>query len=152
MSDTNNSSEAMQYPNSQVDKQLGVDESGNNWQYPSASASGDVEVVLPTMPDSMNTEQRLLAKDFGGLVAREIQKSLEANPYPNTVPTRKPTEVFRHYLGCAQGSGLLDRGALGRMAELAKEFEQTPEREAYFEYFEMVLKPYLVGLRPQRRS
>ena len=114
MSDTNNSSEAMQYPNSNMqDKQLGVDESGDNWQYPSASSSGYVEITLPAL-HGPNSEERMLVKDFGVRVAQEVERSLAPNLYPKASPRTSATVTFRHYLGAAQGATLLDAGALWR--------------------------------------
>src|SRR5208337_3240992 len=141
MSDTNNSSEAMQYPNSQVDesRQLGVNESGNNWQYPSAAATGHVQITLPAAHG--NPEEQLLIKDFGSHVVREVERSLAPNLYPKASPRKSATVTFRHYVGAAQGAQLLDKPALARLEALATEFESVPERQ---EFFEMVVKPYML--------
>lgn len=147
MSD-NESSETMQYPNSQDDsRQLGVSENGDNWVYPSAAGTGYVQITLPAA-HGQNPEEQLLIKDFGTHVAREVEQSLAPNPYPKASPRRSATETFRHYVGAAEGASLMDEGTLKRMADIASEFEATPYRQ---EYFEQVLKPYLDGLIPKRR-
>ena len=137
----------MQYPNSQVDKQLMVDESGDNWQYPSAASSGHIEVELPTLPGSLNPTERLHVRDFGAHVAKEVERSL-TNPYPVSSPRKSATATLRHYLGAAQGAGLMDEQALKRMENLATEFELEPEKQ---QFFEEVVKPYLLTLAPKRR-
>jgi hypothetical protein len=129
-------------------KQLTVDESGNNWQYPSASESGHVQITLPTA-HGPNPEEQLLIKDFGAHVAQEVERSLAPNPYPKASPRKSATVTFWHYVGAAKGSQLMDEPALKRMEELARELEKVPEQK---EYFEMVVRPYLHGLRPRRRQ
>ena len=117
--------------------------------YASAAASGFVEVVLPAA-HGPNSEVRMHVRDFGRHVATEIERSLRPNMYPVSSPRRSATETFRHYVGAAKGASLMDAGALKRMGDLAKEFEEVgPDRQ---EYFEQVLKPYLHGLTPERRQ
>ena len=140
-------SEGMQYHNSKADTQLGVNESGDCWVYPSASSSGYVEIELPALPGSLNPTERLHARDFGVRVANQIESSMKGGYLKVGALPNAPT-VLRHYLGAAQGSGLMDKGALQRMEGLASEFEATPYRE---EYYEQVLKPYLHSLTPKRR-
>jgi hypothetical protein len=138
--------ESMNYTDDSGDKQLAVDEQGNNWVYPSGAASGHVQITLPAAHG--NPEEQLLIKDFGGHVAREVERSLAPNLYPKASPRKSATVTFRHYLGAAQGAQLLDPAGLKRMADLASEFESVPGQK---EYFEMVVKPWLVTLTPRRR-
>jgi hypothetical protein len=129
------------------DRAISADE-GGGIHYASADAEGMVEIVLPAA-HGPNSEERLLVKDFGRHVAREVGLSLEPNPYPVSSPRRSATLTFRHYVGTAQGASLMDKGALGRMEALAREFEETDSPK---EYFEQVLKPYLHSLSPKRRG
>ena len=127
-------------------QRMTVDEQGN-WVYPSAVRTGHVEIVVPPA-HGPNSEERMLIKDFGAHVAREVERSLGPNPYPKASPRKSATVTFRHYVGAAIGASLMDEAALKRMEALANDFEAEPEQR---EYFEMVLKPYLYGLTPRRR-
>jgi hypothetical protein len=116
--------------------------------YPSAAESGFVEVELPALPGSPNAVERLHARDFGVHVVGKIESSVKRNPYlTKSGPQQSPAQVFRHYVSCAEGSGLLDKASLGRMEQVAAGFEEDPTRE----YFEEVVRPYLLSLSPQRR-
>jgi len=143
MSDTNNSSEAMQYPNSQVDKQLGVTEQGN-WEYPTSASTGFVEIELPTPPGSLNPTERLHMRDFGGLVVGKIESSMNTGYFRQ----QSPAQVFKHYAAVARGAQLMDEQALKRMDDLASEFEKEPERD---EYYRQVIRPWLHSLAPKKR-
>jgi hypothetical protein len=128
-------------------QRMPVDERGN-WQYPSAAATGHVEIELPTLPGSPNATERLLAKDFGPTVAGKIESSMGRQGYLKSGPQQNPAQTFRHYVTAAKGYGLLDAGAIGRMEKMAGEFEVEPNQQ---DYFELVVKPYLHGLKPKRR-
>jgi len=119
------------------------------WAYPSAAATGHVEVVLPALRGSPNGEERLLVKDFGPHVIGKIETSLNRNPYLKSGPTQNPAAVFRHFVAVAKGANLMDSGAIGRMEKLAEEFETEPEQG---EYFNQVIKPYLLSLAPKRKG
>ncbi len=58
-----------------ADHGIAVDDRGE-LAYSTASESGHVEVVLPSLPGSPNSEERLLAKDFGPHVASRIEASI----------------------------------------------------------------------------
>jgi hypothetical protein len=127
-------------------QRMTVDELGN-WQYPSAAATGYVEIELPALPGSPNPTERLHARDFGGHVASKIESAINRG-YLKSGSQLDPVATLRHYLGAAQGAHLMDPAALKRMETLATEFESEPERQ---EYFSQVLKPYLHSLTPKRR-
>jgi hypothetical protein len=129
------------------DRSIGVDDRGR-MAYGSAAAEGMVEIVLPTLPRSPNGEERMLAKDFGVRVAGEIERSMKQQPYLKSGPQKGPAEVFRHYAASAKGYGLMDSATIGRMEKLAAEFEAEPDQQ---EYFEQVIRPYLLSLMPKRR-
>jgi hypothetical protein len=147
MSD-NESSEAMQYPNSQVDTQLGVNESGDSWEYPSGSQMGYTEVEVPSLPGSINPTERLHVRDFGAHVVNRIESSMQGTYLKVGRPQQGPVATLRHYLGCAQGASLMGAEALKRMENLATEFEKEPEKE---EYFAQVVRPWLHSLVPRKR-
>jgi hypothetical protein len=119
------------------------------FQYAHSAREGMVQVWLPGLPGDSHGEERLLAKDFGPFVATKIESSFQRQPYMRSGPTQRPAVVFSHYIGCAAGSGLMDKAAIGRMQTLAKEFEGEANQR---EYFEQVLKPYLFSLAPTRRT
>ena len=125
------------------ESQLTVDQEGN-WQYPTSAATGFVEIELPTPPGSLNPTERLHMREFGGHVVGKIESSI------NTGYLRKqsPDQVFRHYAAVARGASLMDEAALKRMDDLATEFEKEPEKQ---QFFEMVVRPYLLTLAPRRR-
>jgi hypothetical protein len=81
-------------------------------------------------------------------VAGKIESSITRNPYLKSGPQQSPTEMFRHYVGVAEGAGLVDRRTLSHMNELAGEFE---EEGGSREYFEQVIRPWLYTLKPGRR-
>ena len=124
-------------------EQLKVNEQGG-WEYPSGSSSGYVEVELPSLPGSINPTERLHMRDFGGHLAAKLESAM------NTGYLRKqsPAQVFKHYAAVARGASLMDEGALKRMDDLASEFEKEPEKQ---QFFEMVVRPYLLTLAPRRR-
>ena len=124
-------------------EQLTVNEQGG-WEYPSGSSSSYVEIELPSLPGSINPTERLHMRDFGGHVVGKIESSMNTG----YLRQQSPTQVFRHYVGCAEGASLLDSGTLGRMKELATEFESVPERD---EYYKQVVRPWLHSLAPKRR-
>lgn len=132
----------------QVDEsqRITVDERGK-FQYPSAAATGHVEIVLPAA-HGPNGEERMLVKDFGRHVAREVSRSLAPNPYPVTSPRRTATDTFRHYVGAAKGASLLDEEGTKQMTKMAAEFEAARNPQ---EYFDQVIKPYMMSMSPRRR-
>jgi hypothetical protein len=127
-------------------EQLTVNEQGG-WEYPSGSSSGYVEVELPTLPGSLNPTERLHVREFGVHVSDKIERSFNKG-YMRTGPQQGPHQVLAHYAAVARGAQLMDDQALKRLESLASEFEKEPLRP---EYFEMVIKPYLVSLKPRRR-
>jgi hypothetical protein len=127
-------------------RRMTVDQQGN-WQYPSATATGHVEIVIPAA-HGPNSEERLLVKDFGAHVAREVERSLAPNPYPVSSPRKSATATFRHYVGAAMGASLMDKEGLERMETLARDFEREPEQQ---EFFKQVIRPYLYSLKPGKR-
>jgi hypothetical protein len=126
---------------------IGTDADGRI-TYNSGAASGHTEVVLPALPGSPHSEERLLVKDFGVHVAGKIESALTQNPYLRSGSQLSPTATFRHYVGAAKGCQLLDDAAIQRMETLAKEFEEEPEQRGYFNE---MLKGYLLSLTPRRR-
>jgi hypothetical protein len=129
------------------DSAIGVDASGRI-QYGSGAASGHTEIILPALPGSATSEERLLAKDFGPHVASRIEASFQKQPYLKSGCQLSPSQVFRHFVGAAEGSGLVDGAVLSRMKLLAKEFEAESERE---EYFKQVVRPWLFNLTSAKR-
>jgi hypothetical protein len=130
------------------DRAIRTDADGH-LNYDSAAAEGMVQVFLPALPGDSHTQERLLAKNFGVHVAGKIEAAFKKQPYLQSGATQSPDRVFRHYLGAAKGSGLVDSGTFGRMEKLAAEFEAESEQQ---EYFQQVLKPYLFSLTPKRRT
>jgi hypothetical protein len=127
-------------------QQMTVNSRGG-WEYPSAAASGHVEIVLPA-PHGPNSEQRMHIRDFPAIVLREVEQSFRPNMYEKSAPRKSPTETFRHYIGAAKGAQLMDDAGIRRLESLAKEFEEEPDRE---EYFAQVIKPYFLAMTPKRR-
>ena len=129
---------------------IGVDDRGR-MTYASAAASGHVEVELPTLPGSPDPTERLLAVDFGPHVAGKIESAMKRQPYLKSGPQQGPVEVLGHYLATARGANLLDEGTVGYMARLAKEFaaEKGEHRQTYFK---TMIRPFLNGLKPERRK
>jgi hypothetical protein len=127
-------------------EQLAVDQSGN-WQYPSGARTGHVQIELPALPGSLTPTETLLARDFGTHVIGKIEASMQRG-YLKSGPQQSPPEVLAHYAAVAEGASLMSPAALGRMKELAQEFEMEPEKR---EYLDMVVKPYLYSLKPAKR-
>jgi hypothetical protein len=128
-------------------EQLGVGEQGD-WQYPSAAQEGYTEIELPTPPGSINPTERLHMRDFGSHLIEQLDTSMRAS-YLKAGPQQGPVATFRHYIGCAEGAQLMDEGALKRMKDLANDFAAEPEKQ---EYFNQVVRPYLLTLVPKRRG
>jgi hypothetical protein len=118
-----------------------------SWAYPSLAQSGHVEIELPSLPGSPVPTERLHARDFGRHVAEAVERSVKGNPYPNSGPQQGPAEVLGHYIATARGSKLLDRGTLEYAGRLAKEFA-AQKAEDQQKYFESMVRPYLLSLKP----
>jgi hypothetical protein len=116
--------------------------------YESASAEGRIEIELPSLPGSPNPTERLHAAQFGAHVAGKIESAMKQQGYLKSGAQQKPAQVFRHYLACAKGSGLMDSAAIGRMASLGNDFAAEPDQA---EFYSMVVRPYLLTLTPKRR-
>ena len=119
-----------------------------NWVYPSAAATGHVEVELPALPGSPNAVERLHARDFGAYVAGKIESSMGQNPYLKSGPQQGPVQVFKHYAAVAQGASLMDAATIKRMEKLAAEFEAKSDPG---EFFSKTIRPFLHGLKPGKR-
>lgn len=133
-------------PGGELDR---LDKQGK-WQYPSAAASGHVEIVLPSLPGSPNAEERMLAKDFGATVGGHIKNAM--NPslgYLRSGPQANGPEVLAHYIASARGASLLNAGAVKSGEKLVEEFAAAEDQA---DYFKMVVKPWLHGLTPTRRQ
>ncbi len=128
-------------------QRMAVDGRGN-WVYPSAAATGHVEIELPTLPGSPNAVERLHARDFGVHVVGKIESSMNRQPYIKTGATQSPAATFRHYVACAKGAQLMDDAGIRRLETLAGEFAGEPDQH---EYFVQVLRPYLHSLTPMKR-
>ena len=131
-------------------QRITTDERGT-WAYPSLAQSGHVEIELPSLPGSIHATERLHARDFGPHVAGRIEASLRGNPYLRSGPQQSPAEVLGHYVATARGAKLLDGQTLDYMARLSKEFaaEKGEHRQTYFE---TMVRPFLIGLKPERRK
>ena len=154
--------DGMQYPESPVpaekrggpavdrnpNRAITTDDDGR-MAYSSAAASGDIEIILPSLPGSPNGEERLLVKNFGQTVIGKIESQMKQQGYLRSGPQQDPPGIFAHYLAVARGAALLDAGGLNRMATLAEEFKSEPNRE---EYYTQVIKPWLGSLVPRRRQ
>jgi len=116
--------------------------------YNSGAATGHVPIAIPSLPGSPRETESLLARNFGQHVISKIEGAMSRQDYMTSGATQGPSEIFRHYLASARGAELLDKATLARMAGLAKEFEEEPDRE---EFFRQVLKPWLGSLTPKRR-
>jgi hypothetical protein len=136
-----------------IDKgqQLTLDERLKSWTYPSAAASGHVEVELPSLPGSPYPTERLHARDFGRHVAGKIESTLKRNPYLKSGPQQSPAEVLGHYVATARGAKLMDEKTLAYMGRLSKEFA-AEKGESRQTYFESMVRPFLNGLKPERRK
>jgi hypothetical protein len=120
-----------------------------DWAYPSLAASGHVEVELPSLSGSPNATERLHARDFGGHVASKIECSLRGNPYPKSGTQQNPVQTFNHYIAVARGSKLLDIGSINRMEALARQLDKAADQR---EFFSRTIRPFLNGLKPERRQ
>lgn len=129
-------------------QQMAVDERGN-WAYPSLAQSGHVEIELPSLPGSPRPTEQLHARDFGGHVASKIESSLRGNPYPKSGLQQNPAQTFNHYIAVARGSKLVDSGTINRMEALARQFDREPDQGAFFK---RTIRPFLNGLKPERRK
>lgn len=143
MSDTNTNSDMRDFYHNPEKEQITVDREGN-WQYSDSAKGGFVEVELPTPPGSLNPTERLHIRDFGGMVASKIDTAMKAT----YLSKHTPAQLFRHYATVAKGASLMDEQALKRMETLANEFESEPEKQ---QFFELVVRPYLLTLQPRRR-
>jgi hypothetical protein len=128
-------------------QRIATDERGN-WAYPSLAASGHVEVELPSLPGSPRPTEQLLARDFGGHVASKIDASLRGNPYKSG-PQQNPAQTLNHYIAVARGAKLVDNGSINRMEALARQLDKAADQR---EFFNRTIRPFLNGLRPQRRQ
>ena len=129
------------------DRGITVDE-GGRMNYASAAATGHIEIELPSLPGSPGATERLHVKDFGPHVAGKIEASMKQAGYLRSGPQQTAPQVFAHYVACARGASLMDPPSLKRMESLGREFSDEPEQR---QYFEMVVKPYLLDLAPKRR-
>jgi hypothetical protein len=109
-------------PNTIDEGQRITADSRGDWQYPSAAASGHIEVELPTLPGSTNAVERLHARDFGPHVVSRIEASMNRQGYLRSGPQQGPTEVLAHYVAAARGTKLLDGGTLEYLGRISKEF------------------------------
>jgi hypothetical protein len=149
------SDEGMNYftspiPPEKPDRAIGVDDRGR-MTYASAAAEGMVEIELPSLPGSPNSTERMLAKNFGPIIAGKIEASMNRQGYLTSGSQQGPAEVLQHYLASAKGAKLLDQDTLDYAARLHKEFaaEKGEHRQAYFQ---STVKPFLHGLTPRRRK
>ena len=72
--------------------------------YDSASATGFVEIEVPSLPNSPNATERLHVKDFGEHVISRIESSFKQPGYLRSGPATTPASVFAHYTACASGA------------------------------------------------
>lgn len=133
-----------------ADRAISTDEGGRT-VYASASATGYVEVELPSLPGSPNAVERLHARDFGPHVVGRIEASMNRPGYLRSGPQQSPAEVLGHYVATARGSKLLDDSTLEYMGRLSKEFAGQ-KGESRQTYFETMVRPYLLSLTPKRRQ
>ncbi len=139
--------ETLPYDGKTPNRAISINERGG-MTYASASATGHVEIELPALPGGPNQTERLHARDFGAFVAGKIESAMTRQPYLRSGPQQKPSEVFRHYLGCAKGAELMDSRSLKNMEKLAAEFAAESEQA---EFYKQVISPWLYGLRPGKR-
>ncbi len=135
-------------PTNNSTRAIDVDDRGE-MQYRSGAETGHVEITIPALPGSPNATERLHVRDFGIHVASKIEGRMNAQPYLKSGPQQSPHQIFRHYTAVMKGAGVMGVEEIGRMETLANEFEREPEKR---EYFRQVVKPYLIGLTPQRRQ
>lgn len=122
---------------------------GKSLEYRGAAEEGFTEVELPSLPGSPNAVERLHARDFGAHVIARVESAMSGNRYLKSGPQLTATQVFRHFIGGAQGVGLVDSRTARHFEELAEAFE---DKGGSREFFEEVLKPYLFNLSPTRRG
>jgi len=132
------------------DRSIGVDDGGQT-TYASASATGYVEVELPSLPGSPNAVERLHARDFGPHVVGRIEASMNRPGYLRSGPQQNPAVVLAHYVATARGSKLLDERTLDYMGRLSKEFTGQ-KGESRQTYYTTMIRPYLLSLTPKRRQ
>ena len=130
-------------------QQTTVDERLKSWAYPSLASSGHVEVELPSLPGSPHPTEKMLARDFGPTVVGRIEASLKGNPYKKSGPQQNPAQTFNHYIAVARGSKLVDNGSINRMEALARQLDQAADQR---EFFSRTIRPFLNGLKPERRQ
>lgn len=128
-------------------QRIATDERGS-WAYPSLAQSGHVEIELPSLPGSPRPTEMLHASAFGPHVAEAVERAVRGNPYKSG-PQQNPAQTFRHYLASAQGARLLDNDSINRMEALAKQFDREPDQGAFFK---RTIRPFLNGLKPERRK
>ena len=130
------------------DTGIGVDERGR-MTYADAAETGHVEIELPTLIGSPTPTERMHAIDFGPHVIGKIKSSMYRQPYLRSAQPQSPTEVLRHYIGAGQGSGLLDARTVTHLTQVAGDYETSPDPD---DYFQKVVRPALLALRPERRQ
>ena len=126
------------------DAAITVDEQGRR-AFGFLSASGLVEVEVPTSAGSFTPVVRMHARDFGAHVAQKIETAFGPDYFGAKAV---PLATIHHYIGVAKGSKLLDSGAIRRMESMAEEFEKAPDKR---EFFASEVKPFLHSLTPKRR-
>jgi hypothetical protein len=136
-------------PHSEKDGDSAIGVENGRMQYGSAAASGHTEIILPALPGSPTSEERLLARDFGPHVCSRIESAMKRNPYLKSGAMQSGPQVFAHYVACAKGANLLEPGALGRAQKLAKEFSEEGDQR---EYYQQVILPWLHSLTSEKRK
>jgi hypothetical protein len=129
------------------DRGIDVDDRGR-LNYQSASASGHVEIELPSLPGNPNATEKLHVRDFGSHVAAKIESAMDRMPYLRSGEQVTAPGVLFHYAAAARGAQLMDEGSLKRLTKLAEEFQEESEKR---EFFSQVVRPYLLSLSPERR-
>ena len=125
-----------------------MDEQLKSWAYPSLAKSGHIEIEVPSLPGSPRPTEMLHARDFGGHVAGKIEASLKGNPYKSG-PQQNPAQTFNHYIAVAKGAKLVDEGTLDYGGRLARQFDRAADQGAFFK---RTIRPFLNGLKPERRK
>jgi hypothetical protein len=123
----------------------------NEGTYPSMEGAGLVEIEVPSLPGSRTPTETLHLVDLGRHMSERIEASLKPNPFPRSWPQQSPAKVMGHYIGTARGMKLLNTGAIAQLERLSAEFHAQAEktRDAYFQ---KTIKPFLDGLKPERRN
>lgn len=130
-------------PSQRLDK---LDGRGN-WIYP--SNDGFEEIVMPSLPGSPTSEERMHLRDFGQHVIGKLEASFSRQPYLKSGATQSPQQVFRHFVASARGAQLADAATLAHMDNLGKEFDRADNPR---EFFASKVRPYLLGLEPRARK